>query len=227
MPSDYERLILDKFQQIYKVACLPNMTSENLDSPGSALIVICPYVTDEVLVNEPMASSELLYEIKNYVSTLISPFVKLTVRNPGYERIKIICSVKFTDGYNYGFFLQKLNEELKRYLSKSTASGSSGMNLGGRVNVSDILSFMRTLPYVEFITKFSMVQAARDFNGNWILVDTAREDDAKSYLEATKPWSVLVPATEHQITVLNEKLEERSIQAGIESLELGQDFIIE
>jgi hypothetical protein len=72
-----------------------------------------------------------------------------------------------------------------------------------------------------------MVQAARDFAGNWILIDTSREGDSKAFLQATKPWSVLVPAIEHQITVLNEKLEERSLQAGIDSLELGHDFIIE
>jgi hypothetical protein len=227
MPWDYERIILEKFPDVFKVACLPNMTSKNLDAPGSVLIVVCPFVNQNVEVHEPMASSELLYQIKNYIAQFVSPFVRLEVRNPSYERIKIICSVKFTDGYNYGYFLQKLNEELKKYLSKSTDGGQSSLHLGGKVNTSDILSFMRTLPYVDFITKFSMVQAARDFAGNWILIDTSREGDSKAFLQATKPWSVLVPAIEHQITVLNEKLEERSLQAGIDSLELGHDFIIE
>jgi hypothetical protein len=58
-------------------------------------------------------------------------------------------------------------------------------------------------------------------------LDTAREEDAKAHLQASKPWSVLVPAIEHQIAVLNDKLEERSLQAGIDLLELGHDFIIE
>jgi hypothetical protein len=226
MRWDYERIILEKFPEVYKVACLPNMTSENLDAPGSVLIVVSPYLNTNVEVNEPMASSELLYQLKTYISQFVSPFVRLEVRNPNYERIKIICAVKFTDGYNYGFFLQKLNEELRKYLSKSTPDGQSALHLGGKVNTSDILSFMRTLPYVDFITKFSMVQAARDFSGQWILLDTAREGDTKAHLQATKPWSVLVPALEHQIHVLNEKMEERSLQAGIDSLELGHDFII-
>ncbi len=228
MAWDYERIILEKFPSVYKVACLPNMTSSNLDAPGSVLLVISPFKNNNNLEgNEPMASSELLYQIKNYITQFVSPFVKLEIRNPNYERIKIICGVKFTDGYNYGFFLQKLNEELKKYLSKSNEEGYSRLHLGGKINTSDILSFMRTLPYVDFITKFSMVQAARDFAGNWILIDTARDGEAKSFLQATKPWSVLVPALEHQITVLNDKYEERSLQAGIDSLELGHDFIIE
>jgi hypothetical protein len=227
MAWDYERLILHKFPQIYKVACLPNMNSQNLDSPGSVLIVVTPYSNKISNRKEPIASSELLYQIKQHIQDFISPFVKLEIRNPSYERIRIICSVKFMDGYNYGFFLQKLNEELNGYLSNNIIFDQPNVALGGKVNTSDILSFMRTLPYIDFITKFSMVQAARDFGGHYILLDTAREGDLKAYLQASKPWSVLVPAIEHQITVLNDKLEERSLQAGIDMLELGQDFIIE
>ena len=227
MAWDYERLILDKFPGIYKAACLPNMNSQNLDAPGSVLVVVTPYSNKISNSKEPIASSELLYQIKSYIQNFISPFVKLEVRNPSYERIRIICSVKFIDGYNYGFFLQKLNEELNRYLSNNIVFDQPNVTLGGKINTSDILSFMRTLPYVDFITKFSMVQAARDFSGHYVLIDTARESDQKAFLQASKPWSVLVPASEHQISVLNDKLEELSLQAGIDMLELGQDFIIE
>ena len=227
MAWDYERIILERFPAVYKVACLPNMNSNNLDAPGSVLIVVTPYGNKISNPLEPIASSELLYNIKNYIKDFISPFVKLEVRNPSYERIKIICSVKFIDGYNYGFFIQKLNEELNRYLSNNIDSDQPNIELGGKVNSSDILSFMRTLPYVDFITRFSIVQAARDFNGQYVLLDTAREGDPKASLKASKPWSVLVPAEEHQITVMNEKMEERSEQAGIDALELGHDFIIE
>ncbi len=224
---DYERIILNKFKEIYKVTCLTNMTSKNLDSPGSVLIVVTPYNDDMANPNEPMASSELLYKIKSYMRNHVSPFVKLEVRNPNYERLKIICSVKFKEGYNFGFFIQRLNEEIRRYISRSILEGDKSVDLGGRINTSDILSFMRTLPYVEFITKFSMVQTAKDFGGKYILLDTAKEGDPKSFLNATKPWSVLVSAHEHQITVLNEKMEQKSRQAGINYLELGHDFIID
>ena len=224
---DYERLILQKFHEIYKVTCLPNMTSNNLDSPGSVLIVVTPYNTDMANPNEPMASSELLYKIKSYLQQFVSPFVKLEVRNPNFERLRIICSVKFKEGYNFGFYIQRLNDEIKRYISRSILDSDRSVDLGGKINTSDILSFMRTLPYVEFITKFSMIQTARDFQGRHMLLDTAREGDPKPYLNATKPWSVLVSANVHQITVLNEKMEQQSRQAGINYLELGEDFIVE
>ncbi|MTI22460.1 hypothetical protein E1176_15615, partial [Fulvivirga sp. RKSG066] len=187
---DYERIILEKFDEIYKVNCLSNMTSNHLDSPGNVLIVVTPHARYSANPNEPMASSELLHEIKLYIQQFTSPFIKIEVRNPHYERIKIICAVKFTDGFNYGFHIQKLNEQINKYLTGTLLSQNSKVELGGTVHSSDILSFMRTLSYVNFITKFSMIQVARDFQGNYQLIDTAREQEAKSSLSATKPWSV-------------------------------------
>ncbi|QHT66021.1 hypothetical protein GXP67_04705 [Rhodocytophaga rosea] len=227
MTWDYERLVLEKFPSIFKATCLPNMTSKNLDSPGSVLIVVTPYYQFAANPSEPTVSSEVLYQVKSYIQQFTSPFVKVEVRNPQYERIRIICNVKFTSGYSYGFYIQKLNEQINRHLSRNIFANQKGIELGGKIYSSDILSFMRTLPYVDFITKFSMVQSARDFTGKYVLIDTAREGVARASLQATKPWSVLVPAHEHQITVLVEKQEEQSMQAGVEYLELGEDFIIE
>jgi hypothetical protein len=227
MAWDYERLVLEKFPSIYKATCLPNMTSKNLDAPGSVLIVVTPYYKYAANPHEPTVSSEVLYQVKSYIQQFTSPFVKVEVRNPQYERIRIICNVKFTSGYRYGFYIQKLNEQINRHLSRNVFANQKGIELGGKIYSSDILSFMRTLPYVDFITKFSMVQSARDFTGKYVLIDTAREGVVRASLQATKPWSVLVPAYEHQITVLVEKQEEQSMQAGVEYLELGEDFIIE
>ncbi len=224
---DYERILLNKFPEIAHVTCLANMTSKSTDAPGNILLVVSPLSKQNGKQNEPMASSELLFKIKSYISSFTSPFVSIEVRNPNYERIKIICAVKFTDGYNYGFYIQKLNEQINQYLRGTLLTQSKKVELGGSIHSSDILSFMRTLPYVNFITKFSMVQVSRDLDGYYQLIDTAREGGKSSSLVATKPWSVLVPAPEHQISVLIEKSEERSRQAGIDYLELGHDFIIE
>ncbi|GAA5037935.1 hypothetical protein GCM10011506_35710 [Marivirga lumbricoides] len=224
---DYERILLEKFPEIAHVTCLSNMTSKSTDAPGNVLIVVSPQAKYSASANEPMASSELLFKIKSYIGSFSSPFVKIEVRNPNYERIKIICAVKFTDGYNYGFYIQKLNEQINQYLRGTLLTQSKKVELGGSIHSSDILSYMRTLPYVNFITKFSMVQVSRDLDGYYQLIDTAREGGKSSSLVATKPWSVLVPAPEHQISVLIEKSEERSRQAGIDYLELGHDFIIE
>ena len=221
---DYERIVLDKFPVIQKITCLTNMSSKSLNAPGHILLVVTPYAdTDN---NEPKTSSEVLYQIKSYLNNFISPFVSVEVRNPAYERIRIICNVKFKEGYSYGFYIQKLNEEINNYLAGGLLLGKKTVELGGKVNISDILSFIRTLPYIDFITKFSMIQIAQDLRGKYVLLDTAREGDEKMFLQATKPWSVLIPSTEHQIHIIGERSDIKSSQAGIDDLELGTDFII-
>lgn len=223
---DYERLILDNFNQIERATCLPNMTSEDLNAPGNVLLVVSPYAESVVNSKEPRTSSELLYEIKSYFKSYTSPFINVEVRNPSYERIRVICSVKFSEAHNHGYYIQQLNEQINNYLSGNLGGSSHGTLVGKMVYCSDVITYIRTLPFIQFVTKFSIVQAARDITGNYVLLDTAKEGDEKDGLKATKPWSVLVPSDQHQITVLISKKEEQSMQAGIDYLELGSDFII-
>lgn len=223
---DFERLILDQFKQIEKVVCLPNMTSNSLNAPGNVLLVVSPFSDTVLNSKEPKASSELLFEIKSFIKKHTSPFVRIEVRNPSYERIRIICSVQFSGKQNYGFYIQKLNEHINAYLSGNIGSIGLGTQMDKVIYCSDVITYLRTLPYVEYITKFSMVQAARNITGNYELIDTAEEGKGNGGLQATKPWSVLVPADQHQFTILSDKHDEDSAQAGIDYLELGSDFII-
>jgi len=225
---DYERIILDHFPEITHVTCLANMTSHSTDASGNVLLVVIPGQDYSANKNEPMASSELLINIKAYMQNYSSPFVKNKVRNPNYERIKIICNVRFSDSSNYGYYIQKLNEQINEYLRGSLLSQTKKIALGGSINCSDVVSYIRTLPYVELVERFSMVQVSRDLNGDYQLVDTAREEDQDTAsLQATKPWSILVPAPEHQISELEGESGLRPRHAGIDSLELGHDFVVE
>jgi hypothetical protein len=221
---DYERLVLAKFPQIQQITCLRCMNSQSLNSPGSVLVVVVPkpeFAANSVM---PMASNEILYQIKQYLEKIIGPFIKLEVRNPAFETVRIVCSVKFNSGFSYGFYIQELNRQINQLLSPSGGTDKNGrLELGGKVFVSDLLSFMRTLPYINYVSGFSMTQTAIDFNGKNILLDTARTGEEKDYLEASKPWSVLVPAEEHQIYT-DDATAPR--QSGVGSLYIGQDFII-
>ncbi|PIB35022.1 hypothetical protein BFP72_06250 [Reichenbachiella sp. 5M10] len=224
---DYERITLEEFPEVDHATCLSNMNSQSTNVPGSVLMVVSPVKEFSASNTEPMASTELLMKIKNKLVEFGSSFVNVEVRNPTYERIKIICAVKFTEGHNHGYYFQKLNEDINKYLRGTLLSQVKKMGLGGSIHISDILSYIRTLSYVEFVTRFSMIQVARNVQGTYVLVDTAREGKSIGALKATKPWSILVPAPEHQISVLIDHEDQRSRQAGIDYLQLGQDFIIE
>ncbi|MBI9052306.1 MAG: hypothetical protein JEY96_00720 [Bacteroidales bacterium] len=223
---DYERLILDEYNNIEKAVCLPNMTGNSLNAPGNVLLVVSPFASTVLNSKEPKVSSELLFDIKSFIQKHASPFTKIEVRNPSYERIRIICSVKFFGSHNQGYYIQKLNENINDYLKGNMGNMTLGQQMDKIISSSDVITYLRTLPYVEYITKFSMVQAARNITGNYVLIDTAQEGDEKAGLKATKPWSVLIPADQHQFTILSGKYDEDSAQAGIDYLELGNDFII-
>ena len=224
-PFDYERLVLERFPQVYQATCLPNMSSKSLYSPGSVLLVVSP--PSEANNQEPQVSSELLYEIKEYLAKFASPFTRLEVRNPAYERVKVIGDVKLRLGFSFGYYVQKLNEDINQYLASSITGKRKSGELGGRINTADILSYIRTLPYVEFITRFSMIQIAQDFRNNNILLDTAETEVHKTYLQATKPWSILVPSAEHQLLTLNDNNEVMPTKAGIHNLQIEVDFVVE
>ncbi|NJL14401.1 MAG: hypothetical protein HC913_16265 [Microscillaceae bacterium] len=119
---DYERLILERFAEVQKATCLSNMSSQASHQANSVLIVVSPY-PKALNEREGLASREKLYEIKEYLKPFLSPFVKLEVRNPAYERIKIICAVKMIEGYQYGLYLQKLNDALNDYLKRDLLQG--------------------------------------------------------------------------------------------------------
>jgi len=140
--------------------------------------------------------------------------------------IKIICSVKFTSGYSSGFYLQELNNQIIHFISGDTNTNQS-LDLGGRIHISDIMSFMRTFPYIDFITEFSMLQTAMGIRGNYVLIDTAYGGMEKDFLVASKPYAVLVPATNHQFNVLDERRDKMPEQSGFSDLEIGSDFIID
>lgn len=223
---DYERIILDEYNNIEKAVCLPNMTGNSLNAPGNVLLVVSPFPSSVLNSKEPKVSSELLFEIKSFIKKHASPFTKVEVRNPSYERIRIICSVKFTGSHNQGYYIQKLNESINDYLKGNIGNMTLGQHMDKVIYCSDVITYLRTLPFVEYITKFSMVQAARNITGNYVLIDTAKEGDEKAGLRATKPWSVLIPADQHQFTLLSGRTDENSAPAGIDYLELGNDFII-
>ena len=223
-PWDFERLVLDEFHEIEKITCLPNINSRYGKS-GNVLLVVSPKSESSLSPNEPMVNNETLYQIKSFMKKFVSPFITVETRNPAYERVKVICAVSFNENHNYGFYLQKLKDDINYFILGNNKGNY--VELQGSINVSDITSYIKSLPYINFITKFSMVQTAVDLNGNHLLIDTARTKENHETLEATQPWSALVPSSNHQIEVISTNEDKNYTQAGITDLELGQDFIID
>jgi hypothetical protein len=178
LPWDYERLILERFPAIGKVKCFANMTpalarSERI-RPGRILIVALPKASPAWTPwRMPMLSGYVLEDIRELVVPLASPFAKIEVRNPVYERIQVRCTVKLARGYSDGHCLKLIDRALCDYLSPWTAVGYQA-RFGWRVRRRDIEAHLLSLDSVEAVSGFSMLRIADDGrDDHYRLFDTA------------------------------------------------------
>ncbi len=234
---DYERLVLEKFPSIYKVKCLTPNSEEKSIAPGTVVLVVIPDVTNKDSIDrlEPKAPTTTLSAIRDYMKQFVSPFVKVTVRNPFYEQIKVICKVRFIQGANNGYYIQKLSDDIKRYLSPWLFDDVNDVKLGASVRRSDLLGFVESQDYVEFITGFSVLKIT-EVDRLYSLTDTAwtvNEDDElvkhqeDLELKAGHAWSVLVSTPHHDIEILEEEEELAPEPRRIENMLIGEDLIVQ
>jgi len=224
--EDFEKIVLQRFNKILKVVCFPNTSYRNIEIPGHVLLVVIPYKIHSLDSDEPKVGNRLLIEIRDYLKTIASPFIKIDVRNPDYEHVKVICSVKFRSGYSSGYYIRELNQQICSFILGIEKSEDQRVQMGARLHVSDMLSFLRSLPFVEIVAKLSMIQITKDFKGNYREFDTADDTFDFDFLQGTKPWSVLAPFPNHEISVIADEETGLPEITGIGSLRIGSELVI-
>lgn len=227
-PWDYERLILQRFPEIFKAKCFPCMTSDAAHGrrvmPGHLLIVLIPYLKESASVNlQPMVNALLLREVREFVKGLSSNFVKITVRNPAYEQIQVRCKVKFRQGAKRGFYLNELNQEIVNYLSPWSLTGFEA-KFGWRIRCNEIQSHIHGFKYVASVSGLSLLQIRQEDDGKYQLADTARS--MASEAEPAHPWSIAIPVRRHLIEVVDESGTWSLEETGIADLAIGSTFIL-
>lgn len=160
--KDYELITLQQFSFVYKAKCLNHTsyisnTKINELKPGHVSLVIISNLHNVNAVDplQPKTSLVHLTEIHDYLVTLNPPCAELHVKNPVYEEILVDFHVKFLPGFDNGFYGKKLNEDIKQFLAP-WAYESKDIVFGGRIHKTRILNFVEDLPYVDFVTCFTM-----------------------------------------------------------------------
>ncbi len=237
-PWDYERLILQRYPEIYKVKCLPNMRSDRLGDScaGQVMIVVVPYrnAYETKQVYGPKVKTVALKLIQDYISDLAPPFANIEVRNPIYERIQVRCTVKFTRSGQTGRYLERLNQAIVEYLLPWHDGGYQA-TFGWCIRREDVESYIRELDYVDFITNFSMLHITRNDEGFSHLEDTARPGTREAALYGAEeyeeivpryPWSLAIPVKTHFIETMDAISPIPAQPTGIDELEVGNTLII-
>lgn len=226
---DFERIILEQFQEVYQAKCLSSLsnpipkgtdlqpqrknlnekvevTPQGINHKEGLVIVVIPKTTKYLNDSTPKFNYKDLQSIERFLKKCTSPFIKLKVRNPQYEYIRVIANVKFIPGYNNGLSLKRLNKDIAQFIAPWLENEGVKINVGGSLNENVLKNFIKGLPYVKFITKFSLLHILEE-DGQFKLEDTAEDENNVSIIKA-RPWGVLLPDDMHEMEMV-EREEER------------------
>ncbi|MEM9819415.1 MAG: hypothetical protein AAF985_00025 [Bacteroidota bacterium] len=219
---DIERLVLERFPYIHQVKCFGNAGNEAYVEPGIIKVVVVPKVNEKWLM--PKVGFDRLIEIKKYLTPIVAPIAEIDVINPVYEKIVINCDIKFDENLKgKGLTFYQLHEEIKHRICPWLQGKSLAM--GGSLLQNELLNFIKDRPYVKFVTAFSILHITEK-EGYFTLTDSARSQQNSSTIQASMPWSVLVPVEKHQINLISKEVFKSSEITLINKMRLGTEFII-
>jgi hypothetical protein len=233
--ADHEQMLLEQFPNIYKTKCFS--ARHTLDSdyklnslflPGSVKIAVVPYFHSSINRNYPRVSMRKLQEINSYLDQYTSPFVRVGVINAHYQKVRVICKVSFNDQDASSYYENKIQEDIKHYLNPWLKNNETNLEFGRSIYKSEVLTFLEGLEYVSFVTEFSLVNLKKR-NSGFDMFDTAKEaaeGSNNNEITADWPWSLLVSAQHHHITVIDSQEHQIPKARAISNMELGTDLIV-
>ena len=241
-PYDYERLVLGGFANIAQAKCIGpgNSRGYSASPPLAAGEVVIAVAAQSGDTYESYVDQTTLRGVVNLLRPYVSPFLcRLTVRNPAYERLKVVAAVRLKRATSGAFYLNLLSRELDAALAPWHAQPEGRLPIGyGAIDGNSIASFIRQRDYVESLEEFHMVvlyNVSPDGTGDDWRESWFGQDER---VRPGTPWSVLVPSGGHALKQVDAPLQDGADRAstgsapqpdpappGIGSLTIGEDFI--
>lgn len=164
---DYERLVLEHFPDVYKVKCINHTYGLNANkyindftiAPGYVLVAVIPDMTRLKASGsfEPKVPVSILEAIEQDLRKLISPFVRLKVMNPRYEKLNLCIRVKLIPGKDEVFYKTQLNMDVRHFLAPWAIGEYEKLSFGQPVYRSDLIKFLEGQDYIDHIIDLHMV----------------------------------------------------------------------
>ena len=160
---DYEHLVLEAFPSIYQARCLnhtqydPTANGTGIYrelAPGHVTVVTIP---DLAMPNprdplRPSTSLHVLDEVEKFLAPRMSCFVRLHVRNPQFEQVRVELRVRLRDGFDETYHLNELRREITEFLSPWAYRGDARPTFDGTVHKSALVNFVDERRYVDYVT---------------------------------------------------------------------------
>ena len=91
----------------------------------------------------------------NFLEKIISPFAKVEIISPQFEDIWIKCKIKFAD-ISGGKGIAKFNKKFFDHLY-AWAHSEKEESLWAKKLKSEIIKFIKSRPYISFVTVISII----------------------------------------------------------------------
>lgn len=163
---DYERLALEQFPQLFKVKCINHSFALDASqfkndfpvSPGYVILAVIPDLNQLKAGKsfEPKVPVSLLEKINDYLRLRTSPFVRLRVMNPRYEKINFCIKIKLQPGKDVSYYKEKLGQDLSEFLAPWAIGEYGKLSFGQCVNRSDVIRFLEERDYLDYIIELAM-----------------------------------------------------------------------
>lgn len=220
--TDYEQLILEQFSEVFQVSCLTSTLFPEEIQPNEVIIMLLRNMDMSNPVSRRKFSVTTLEKVKNYISQLAPPYVKITVRNPIYEVIRVSCDVTLKDNRLSGEKLKNIQQTINAHIAPWLFHRDPSTYKKHIIHAKGIENVIARQPYVDFVTNFSLVQFHHE-DGIYNYKDTA----ARSGISPSQPWSVFVPATSHDIRLVNGHITKPPTPLQISVMKIEEDFILQ
>jgi len=195
---DYEHLILQEFPEVYKAKCLNHthievqneLTKDHYQAAGYVTLVVIPDSINKNVfdIYQPRVSTSLINKIKRFINQYNTMHVAADVINPQYEEVKITLEVQFYEGYDERFYIQKMEEDITKFLSPWAFDPDTTVVFGVDFHKSMIIDYLEKLPYVDYLQN--------------IVVEKNDSIVPENRIAPTTPKSILVSAKTHNISTV-------------------------
>lgn len=221
---DYERLVLERFPDIFKVKCLPGELTKQWDQLGTVMVIVIPNIRglSAVQGGTPKVSADQISRIKRFLEGLMPPYAELTVKNPTYVLVKAGFAVRFNDGYSASYYESVLQEDLQKFLSPWAFEEGADIILGGNIYANVLVNYMAELPYVDYIAQMKLYQSYDGIT----FTEAESLNDLQNAVTVRNPDEILVSATDHKIDIISDRGYLEDGVGGVNYMEIGFDFVV-
>lgn len=222
---DIEKIVLSHFPSIFQVKCLTYISHPEDVKIGSVRVVVIPKISSLLKQYPPRVDYFNLKKIQGFLEKMTSPNCKVEVISTVFEKVRISCKIKPKTKGGSGEFIRRLEEDLRLFICPWLDKEQKEMMLESSIERDDILSYLLSLDYVDYVTKLSVV-IIHFKDGKYSLSDSAFNNSLNNRLTSSSPWSVLIPSEDHEWEIIDTVSNEIPEETKINTMKIESDFVI-